>query len=200
MIEKNNKNIITNNNNTNTNTNCNNTTNNITNNINIANFGTIDHKKIDNKVFYNSLIKYSGLTPLLKFIEYVHKNDKLPEYKNVEITDLARNLGKFIEDNKWKLSDANEIVDKVIDETYNYYEVKFNELEEDIDKKPQTEKTKIKRNKRFINTMRGNEHFEQNDDGDYVDDDGKYVTVKDFQEGRKFEDKLKKKVKCSLKK
>ena len=198
LIEKNNKNIITNN--TNTNTNCNNTTNNITNNINIANFGTLDHKKIDNKVFYNSLIKYSGLTPLLKFIEYVHKNDKLPEYKNVEITDLARNLGKFIEDNKWKLSDANEIVDKVIDETYNYYEVKFNELEEEIDKKPQTEKTKIKRNKRFINTMRGNEHFEQNDDGDFVDDDGKYVTVKDFQEGRKFEDKLKKKVKCSLKK
>ena len=199
LIEKNNKNIITNNN-TNTNTNCNNTTNNITNNINIANFGTLDHKKIDNKVFYNSLIKYSGLTPLLKFIEYVHKNDKLPEYKNVEITDLARNLGKFIEDNKWKLSDANEIVDKVIDETYNYYEVKFNELEEEIDKKPQTEKTKIKRNKRFINTMRGNEHFEQNDDGDFVDDDGKYVTIKDFQEGRKFEDKLKKKVKCSLKK
>ena len=48
--------------------------------------------------------------------------------------------------------------------------------------------------------MRGNEHFEQNDDGDYVDDDGERVTPKDFQEGRKFEDKLKKKVKCSLKK
>ena len=189
-----------NNNNTTNNTNCNNTTNNQNININIANFGTIDHKKIDNKVFFNSLIKYSGLTPLLKFIEYVHKNEKLPEYKNVEITDLARNLGKFIENKEWKLSDANEIVDKVIDETYNYYEVKFNELDEEIDKKPQTEKTKIKRNKRFINTMRGNEHFEQNDDGDFIDDDGKYVTVKDFQEGRKFEDKLKKKVKCSLKK
>jgi hypothetical protein len=48
--------------------------------------------------------------------------------------------------------------------------------------------------------MRGNEHFDQNDDGDYVDDDGKHVTPKDFQEGRKFEDKLKKKVKFSLKK
>jgi hypothetical protein len=199
--KNNNQNItIINNGNINNTTNCNNTTNNITNNINIANFGTLDHKKIDNKVFYNSLIKYSGLTPLLKFIEYIHKNEKFPEYKNVEINDLARNLGRFIEDNKWKLSDANEIVDKVIDETYNYYEVKFNELEEEIDKKPQTEKTKIKRNKRFINTMRGNEHFDQNDDGDFVDDDGKYVTVKDFQEGRKFEDKLKKKVKCSLKK
>jgi len=197
------KTIMTNSNNTtnnNTNTNCNNTTNNQNININIANFGTLDHKKIDNKVFFNSLIKYSGLTPLLKFIEYVHKNDKLPEYKNVEITDLARNLGKFIENKEWKIDDANEIVNKVIDETYNYYEVKFDELEEEIDKKPQNEKTKIKRNKRFINTMRGNEHFEQNEDGDFVDDDGQYVTIKDFQEGRKFEDKLKKKVKCSLKK
>ena len=103
------------NNSNNTNTNCNNT--NITNNTIIANFGTLDHKKIDDKVFYNSLIKFSGLTPLLKFVEYIHKNDKFPEYKNVEITDLARNLGKFIEDNKWKISDANEIVDKVIDDT-----------------------------------------------------------------------------------
>jgi hypothetical protein len=201
----NNNPVINNTNNTNTNNSNNNTTNNTTNNtqninINISNFGTLDHKKIDDKVFYNSMIKYSGLTPLLKFIEYIHKNDKFPEYKNVEITDLARNLGRFIEDNKWKISDANEIVDKVIDETYNYYEVKFNELEEEIDQKPQTEKTKIKRNKRFINTMRGNEHFDQNDDGDFVDDDGKYVTIKDFQEGRKFEDKLKKKVKCSLNK
>jgi len=120
----------TNTNSHNTNTNCNNT--NITNNTIIANFGTLDHKKIDDKVFYNSMIKYSGLTPLLKFIEYIHKNDKFPEYKNVEITDLARNLGRFIEDNKWtpsahlssinapsvKISDANEIVDKVIDDTF----------------------------------------------------------------------------------
>ena len=48
--------------------------------------------------------------------------------------------------------------------------------------------------------MRGNEHFDQNDDGEYIDDDGQRVTIKDFQEGRKFEDKLKKKVKCTLKK
>ena len=191
------KNITITNNNT-TNTNCNNNNQNI--NINIANFGTIDHKKIDDKVFYNSLIKYSGLTPLIKFIEYIHCNDKLPEYKNVEINDLARNLGRFIENKEWKTNDANDIVDKVIDETYNYYEVKFNELDEEIDNKPQTEKTKIKRNKRFINTMRGNEHFDQNDDGEYIDDDGQRVTIKDFQEGRKFEDKLKKKVKCTLKK
>ena len=69
-----------------------------------------------------------------------------------------------------------------------------------FDNKPHNEKTKIKRNKRFINTMRGNEHFSQNDDGDYIDDDGIKVTPQDFQDGRKFEDKLKKKVKCSLKK
>ena len=73
-------------------------------------------------------------------------------------------------------------------------------MDEEIDNKPQTEKSKIKRNKRFINTMRGNEHFDQNDEGDYIDDEGVKVTLQDFQDGRKFEDKLKKKVKCTLKK
>jgi hypothetical protein len=176
--------------------------NNIINNnqINIANFGTLDNAKIGNKIFFHSLTNYSGLKPLLEFIKYVHCNDKLKEYKNVEITDLGRNLGRIIENKEWKNEDANEITDKVIDETYNYYEIKFDELEEEIAERSQQDKLKIKRNKRFIFAMRGSDMFEMNDEGDYIDDDGNKVTQTDFKNGRKFEDKLKKKVKMLLKK
>jgi len=174
---------------------------NITNNIvnNVANFGSIDHKKIDDKVFFNSLIKHSGLKALIKFIEYVHKNDKFPEYKNVKITDLGRNLGQIVDNKQWLVEDANEITDKVIDETYNYYEVKFEELDDEINEKTYGEKLKIKRNKRFIFTMRGSQMFVMNDDGDYVDDDGVKVSENDFKNGKKFEDKFKKQVKMLLK-
>jgi len=178
----------------------NNTINNNNNQINIANFGTLDNKKIGNKIFYHTLTNFSGLKTLLKFIEYVHKNNKLKEYQNVEITDLGRNLGRICNNNEWAMEDANIISDKIIDESYNYYELKFDELEEEIDEKPQQDKNKIKRNKRFIFTMKGSDMFEMNDDGDYVDDDGVKVTENDFKNGRKFEEKLKKQVKLMLKK
>ena len=172
----------------------------INNNINIANFGTLDNKKIGNNIFYNTLTNYSGLKIMLKFIEHVHLNDKLKEYQNVEITDLGRNLGKIFTNNKWKIEDANEITDKIIDEGYDYYEIKFDELEDEIEEKPHRDKQKIQRNKRFIFIMKGNEMFNTNDDGDYVDDTGEKITELDFKNGRKFEEKLKKKVKMLLKK
>ena len=123
----------------------------------------------------------------------------MKEYNNVRITDLGRNLGQIVENKVWVVEDANEITNKVIDETYNYYEVKFDELDEEINEKTQLVKTKIKRNKRFICCMRGSDMFDLNDDGDYVDDDGNKVSPNDFKNGKKFEDKLKKQVKMLLK-
>jgi hypothetical protein len=71
----------------------------------------------------------------------------------VEITDLGRNLGRICKDNKWVVEDANSISDMIIDESYTYYELKFEELQDDINEKPQRDKMKIKRNKRFIFIM-----------------------------------------------
>jgi hypothetical protein len=173
------------------------TNNNIVNNL--ANFGTIDNSKVGNDFFYYSLTNFSGLKPLIKFVEFVHKNKKMKEYNNVRITDLGRNLGQIVENKVWVVEDANEITNKVIDETYNYYEVKFDELDEEINEKTQLVKTKIKRNKRFICCMRGSDMFDLNDDGDYVDDDGNKVSPNDLKNGKKFEDKLKKQVKMLLK-
>ena len=167
---------------------------------NIANFGTLDKQKIGNKIFYHTLMNYSGYKTILKFIEYVHKNEKLKEYQNVEITDLGRNLGRICTDNEWRMEDANEITDKIIDEGYDYYEIKFDELEDEIDEKLPKDKLKIQRNKRFIFCMIGNEMFSMNDDGDYVDDDGVKVSENDFKNGKEFEKRLKKKVKMLLKK
>jgi hypothetical protein len=132
----------------------------------------------------------------------VHKNDnntKLLPYKNVKITDLGRNLGQIVKNNKWEVEDANDIVNKVVDDTYNYFEVQYETNEDEIDIKPANIKTKFKRFKKFYFCMRGPEFFEMNDDGDRVDDDGQLVTPNDFKNGKLFEVKLKKKAKMILK-
>ena len=171
------------------NNNSNNTINNnkiINNNINIINLTDfekeLDHKIIGKKIFFDSISKYSGLKPLLEFISYVHKNDnntKLLPYKNVKITDLGRNLGQIVKNNKWEVEDANDIVNKVVDDTYNYFEVQYETNEDDtygaapastgccfadIDGKPANIKNKFKRFKKFYFCMRGPEFFEMNDD------------------------------------
>jgi len=198
----------TNNNKKTTKINNNNTINNktINNNINIINLTDFDkplnHQTIGKKIFYDSISKYSGLKPLLEFISYVHKNDnntKLLPYKNVKITDLGRNLGQIVKNNKWEVEDANDIVDKVVDDTYNYFEVQYETNEDEIDEKPANIKNKFKRFKKFYFCMRGPEFFEMNDDGDRVDDDGQLVTPTDFKNGKLFEVKLKKKAKMILK-
>jgi hypothetical protein len=86
-----------------------------------------------------------------------------------------------------------------VDDGFNYYEVKFDELEEEIEGKPDRIKTKINRNKRFIFIMRGSEMFDMNDDGDYVDSNGNIVTKHDFDNGKLFDQKLRKKIKTLLK-
>ena len=185
----------------------NNTINNktINNNINIINLTDFDkplnHQTIGKKIFFDSIANYSGLKPLLEFITYVHKNDnpKLLPYKNVKITDLGRNLGQIVKNNKWEVEDANDIVDKVVDDTYNYFEVQYETNEDEIDEKPANIKNKFKRFKKFYFCMRGPEFFEMNDDGDRIDDDGQLVTPTDFKNGKLFEVKLKKKAKMILK-
>jgi hypothetical protein len=178
----------------------------INNNINIINLTDFDkplnHQTIGKKIFFDSISKYSGLKPLLEFITYVHKNDnntKLLPYKNVKITDLGRNLGQIVKNNKWEVEDANDIVDKVVDDTYNYFEVQYETNEDEIEEKPANIKNKFKRFKKFYFCMRGPEFFEMNDDGDRVDDDGQLVTPTDFKNGKLFEVKLKKKAKMILK-
>ena len=182
-----------------------NNNNTINNNINIINLTDFDkplnHQTIGKKIFFDSIANYSGLKPLLEFITYVHKNDnpKLLPYKNVKITDLGRNLGQIVKNNKWEVEDANDIVDKVVDDTYNYFEVQYETNEDEIDEKPANIKNKFKRFKKFYFCMRGPEFFEMNDDGDRVDDDGQLVTPNDFKNGKLFEVRLKKKAKMILK-
>ena len=126
-------------------------------------------------------------------------NNKLLPYKNVKITDLARNIGQIVKNNKWEVEDANDIVDKVVDNVYNYFEVQFETNEDEINEKPANIKNKFKRFKRFNYCMRGPDHFEMNDDGDRVDEDDQLVTPTDFKNGKLFEVKLKKKAKMILK-
>jgi hypothetical protein len=92
-INNNTSNIITNN----TNTNSNNTTNNIT--INLTNFGCENINKLSKEEQIN-ILKYSNQS-LSSLIQYLHINDKIPEYKNVCIKNLRSNGGFIFENNKW---------------------------------------------------------------------------------------------------
>ena len=106
-----NTNICTNTN-TNTISNCNNTntnTNTITNNI--INFNNVDYSKIDTDYFIGPMLdnKLFGRGIVLKVIENVHANDKLPEYKNYVITDKNRGYAKMYDNGMWKSTDMNGI-------------------------------------------------------------------------------------------
>ena len=91
--------------NINTMSNCNNITN------NIINFSNMDYSKIDTDYFVGPMLdnKLFGRGIVLKVIENVHANDKLPEYKNYVITDKNRGYAKMYDNGMWKSTDINGI-------------------------------------------------------------------------------------------
>ena len=91
--------------NINTISNCNNITN------NIINFSNMDYSKIDTDYFVGPMLdnKLFGRGIVLKVIENVHANDKLPEYKNYVITDKNRGYAKMYDNGMWKSTDINGI-------------------------------------------------------------------------------------------
>ena len=85
--------------------NCNNTIN------NIINFSNVDYSKIDTDYFIGPMLdnKLYGRSIVLKVIENVHVNDKLPEYKNYMITDKNRGYAKMYDGGQWKTTDVNGV-------------------------------------------------------------------------------------------
>jgi uncharacterized C2H2 Zn-finger protein len=122
-----NSNNTTNNSNNTTNNNSNNTTNNTTNNIikiKLVNFGQEDYTKLT-KEEQNNILKYSNRS-ISNLIQYLHINDRLPQYKNICIKNLRGKGGYLFENNKWthlnydvllmmiftrKMSDLNKILE-----------------------------------------------------------------------------------------
>jgi len=140
-----------NSNNTTTNNNSNNTTNNNTTNniikIKLVNFGQEDYTKLT-KEEKNNILKYSNRS-ISNLIQYLHINDRLPQYKNVCIKNLRGKGGYLFDNNKWthlnydvllmmifnrKFSDLNKILEENDNENIKkFYQDNIKKLIENYD-------------------------------------------------------------------
>ena len=172
---------INNINNTNTNTNTNNGT--IINNTIIVKNGEEDLSKIDNNVFYNSLLKSTGAQIPSKIIEGIHFNNKYPEFKNIYISDINRDKLMFYDGNEWILTKSNLMTSKLLDRTIFFSEDKFEELEEIIETFNKCNKDKIKKGLKNIELMK------DHDIKDDYDDEGNLLEQKDIEKRKFLRDK-----------
>ena len=103
---------ITNNTNTNTNSHNTNTNNGTINNINIVQFGREDSSLL-NKEEISKILYDRGVDGLLASIEVFHFNDRLPQYKNIRLTNLKSKYIDIHDGKTWK----KENQDKVLNDT-----------------------------------------------------------------------------------
>lgn len=118
----------------------NNITTNITNNINIVNFGK---ERIDKLTEYEiKQILNAGASALTNHVKLIHFNDRLPEYKNIYISNLRGNTCLVYFNKKWVNVDVNDKIDDLID--YSVEDIKdlLNKDNNDNDNKFSRSQTK----------------------------------------------------------
>lgn len=84
-----------------------NQTNNVV-NINMASFGS----ETCSKLFRNEKVDVlsSGDGCVISMIRYIHDNDRLPEYRNVCVTNMRSSGGYVYENNAWKFNSHEDII------------------------------------------------------------------------------------------
>jgi hypothetical protein len=126
-INSNNKNC----NNTITNTTTNNTQN-ITNNNIIVAFGKEKLADIVNDNICKKIL-FRGFEAVPQLIEYVHFNEKKPEYHNCYISNMQNKYAIVYDGNNWKLEDAIEVINALRDDSRVFLENKFDEFYDSLD-------------------------------------------------------------------
>lgn len=119
--------------------NSNNTTNNnnnqqniVTNTFNIVAFGK---EKLDEIVSDEMCKKilFRGFEAVPQLIEYVHFNEKKPEYHNCYIPNMRAKYAIVYDGNNWKLKDAIDVIEELRDSKKSYLETKFDSFYESLD-------------------------------------------------------------------
>jgi hypothetical protein len=116
------------------------------NNTIIIQHGKEDLTKIENDVFLNSFLKYSGAKIPEKIVEGIHFNDKHPEYQNIYISDINREKIMTHNGIEWLLAPSDNVTSDLLDKSIIYSENKYEELEpriKEIAKKKITKELKI---------------------------------------------------------
>ena len=134
-------NIIKNNNNNNNILN-NNTQ--IHNNINIVAFGKEDLDQLVSDSVCKKIL-FKGFEAVPQLIEYIHFNEKKPEYHNCYISNLRDKYAIVFDGSNWQVKDIALVIETLRDNKRDFLERKFEDFYDSLD-----EQTKIKF-KRFLN-------------------------------------------------
>lgn len=134
-LHNNNNNIKSNNNNKNCNNTITNTTNNtqnITNNNITVAFGKEKLGDIVNDNICKKIL-FRGFEAVPQLIEYVHFNEKKPEYHNCYISNMQNKYAIVYDGNNWKLENAIEVINTLRDDSRVFLENKFDEFYDSLD-------------------------------------------------------------------
>jgi len=147
------------------------------NTINIIQHGKEDLSKIENNVFLNALLKYTGAQIPSKIIEGIHFNNAHPEFKNIYISDINREKVMLHNGKEWLLSLSNDITSTLLDKSINFSENRYEELEEKINDKS---KKKLTKEIKMMEMMKEFDELEFVFNSD-TDDEGKQLSPKDIE-------------------
>jgi hypothetical protein len=123
----------------------------IINNI-IIQHGKEDLTKIENKVFFDAFLKYTGAKIPEKIIEGIHFNSEYPEFKNIYISDINREKVMIYNGIDWILTPSNNITSNLLERSIDFSENRYDALDKKI--LNQHKKTKIENGLKIMELMK----------------------------------------------
>ena len=145
----------------------------IINNTIIIQHGKEDLSKIEDKVFFDAFLKYTGSKIPEKIIEGIHFNKKYPEFKNIYISDINREKIMIHNGTDWFLTPSNNITSNLLDKSINFSENKYDEIND-------KEILNIRKKNKIENGLKIMELI-KDFDSDEQDDDGKLLSKKEIE-------------------
>lgn len=134
-LESNNTKIVNSNNNCNNNTTQNNQINN--NNINIIAFGKEKLEEIVSDEICKKIL-FRGFEAVPKLVEYIHFNEKKPEYHNCYIPNMRGKYAIVFDGSNWKLENSIDVIEKLTENKKDFLESKFDDFYESLNEETKT--------------------------------------------------------------
>lgn len=104
-----------------------------TNNIQINNFGEENKDYLD-QTFIEGCLRKALTDGVPRMVEHIHCNPDTPENHNVRITSKKQQLMEVRENNKWNIKDKNDVLDKLIDNSFRILYQAYNAPDSSIKK------------------------------------------------------------------
>ncbi len=127
----------------------------------IIQHGKEDLTKIENKVFFDAFLKYTGAKIPEKIIEGIHFNSEYPEFKNIYISDINREKVMVYNGIDWILTPSNNITSNLLEKSIGFSENRYDEIDKKI--LNQQKKNKIENGLKIMELMKDIDNNEDED-------------------------------------